>query len=198
MSLIPSGFRRVSHVRGSNVPLALQRPESRARMESRIQVAAAAFRADGAIPREHSEYGLGISPALSWTPVAGARSYAIIMEDPDAEDPKPVVHWVAWNIPEGTTQLPAGLQECDRLSGDSLQGLMQGANSHGSVGWYGPRPPKGDRPHRSHFQLLALDRMLDLPLGATRDELLAALQGHVLASGSLIGTFAEPAGRAEP
>ena len=183
--------------RGSNVPLALQRQETRATSQQRPGVAAAAFRPGGAIPREHSEYGLGISPALSWTAVPGAQAYAIVMEDPDAANPKPVVHWVAWNIPAGTTQLPAGLQERDRLTGTTLDGMMQGATSHGSVGWYGPRPPKGDRPHHYHFQLLALDGMLDLPLGATRDQLLAAARGHVLATGELVGTYAEPAGGAE-
>lgn len=74
---------------------------------------------------------------------------------------------------------------------------MQGATSRGSVGWQGPRPPKGDRPHRYRFQLVALDRDLDLPLGATRDQLLAAAQGHVLATGELIGVYPEPAGGPE-
>jgi len=122
--------------------------------------------------------------------VPGAVSYAILMEDPDGAA-KPVIHWVAWNVPAGTTRLPAGLQERDRLTGGPLEGIMQGATSRGTVGWYGPRPPKGDRAHRYHFQLLALDRQLDLPLGATRDQLLAAATGHVLAKGDLVGTYAE-------
>ena len=116
------------------------------------------------------------------------------MEDPDATSPKPVIHWVMWNIPAATTALPSGLNERDRLTGGPLEGIMQGLTSRGTVGWYGPRPPKGDRPHRYHFQLLALDRTLDLPLGATRDQLLQAAAGHVLAAGELVGTYAEPAG----
>ncbi|MDX3910150.1 MAG: YbhB/YbcL family Raf kinase inhibitor-like protein [Sphingobium sp.] len=183
--------------RGSNVPLALQRPETRTFTNTRLQVSATGFGHNGAIPREHSEYGLGISPALSWTAVPHAQSYAIIMEDPDAASPNPVVHWVAWNIPPATMRLPAGLQERDRLTGQMLEGLLQGSTSHGSIGWYGPRPPKGDRSHHYHFQMLALDRMLDLPLGATRDQLLSAAQGHVLATGELIGTYAEPASAPE-
>ena len=189
----PAGPMQQQAARGSGVPLALQRPEARGR--GRFGVNADAFTADAAIPREHSEYGLGISPALSWAAVPRARSYAIVMEDPDAADPKPVVHWVAWNIPADTRRLPAGVQERDRLTGGALEGIMQGATSRGTVGWYGPRPPKGDRPHRYHFQLLALDRMLDLPLGATRDQLLAAAAGHVLATGELVGSYAEPAER---
>ena len=187
----PPGPMLEQAARGTNVPLALARPETRASGTARITVTAAAFTAGGAIPREQSEYGLGISPALSWTAVPGAVSYAILVEDPDGSA-KPVVHWVAWNIPAGTTRLPAGLQERDRLSGGALEGIMQGATGRGTVGWYGPRPPKGDRPHRYHFQLLALDRQLDLPLGATRDQLLAAAAGHVLATGELVGTYAEP------
>jgi len=189
----PAGPMLEQAARGSNVPLALTRVEARPRLGSNIAVTSYTFRSSGEIPRDHSEYGLGISPALTWSPVSGATSYAILMEDPDAADPKPVVHWVAWNIPAGSTALPTGLQERDRLSGGPLQGIMQGMTSHGSIGWYGPRPPKGDRPHHYHFQLLALDRMLDLPLGATRDQVLTAAAGHVVATGELIGTYAEPA-----
>lgn len=114
-----------------------------------------------------------------------------MVEDPDGSA-KPVVHWVAWNVPAGTTRLPKGLQERDRLSGGPLEGIMQGASGRGTVGWYGPRPPKGDKPHHYHFQVLALDNQLDLPLGATRDQLLAAAAGHVIATGDLVGTYAEP------
>lgn len=187
----PPGPMLEQAARGSNVPLALQRPETQARGAARLTVGSAGFVADGAIPRDHSEYGLGISPALNWSAVLDAVSYAILVEDPDGSA-KPVVHWVAWNVPAGTTQLPSGLQERDRLSGGSLEGIMQGASGRGTVGWYGPRPPKGDTPHHYHFQVLALDRQLDLPLGATRDQLLAAAAGHVIATGELVGTYNEP------
>ena len=83
-------------------------------------------------------------------------------------------------------------KERDRLSGGSLAGIMQGASGRGTVGWYGPRPPKGNKPHHYHFQVLALDRQLDLPLGATRDQLLTAAAGHVIATGDLVGTYSEP------
>ncbi|WP_066781101.1 YbhB/YbcL family Raf kinase inhibitor-like protein [Sphingomonas sp. CCH5-D11] len=189
----PAGPMQQQAALGRNVPLALQRPETRAAGTQRLAVTSTAFRAGAAIPREHSEYGLGISPALAWTAVPGVQSYAIVMEDPDGSA-KPVVHWVAWNIPATTTALPAGLNERDRLTGGALDGIMQGATTRGTLGWYGPRPPKGDKPHRYRFQLLALDRKLDLPLGATRDQLLAAAAGHVLATGELEGSYAEPAG----
>ncbi|QNE32943.1 YbhB/YbcL family Raf kinase inhibitor-like protein [Sphingomonas sp. NBWT7] len=187
----PAGPMLEQAARGTNVPLALARPEARATGSARLTVSADGFGPNGAIPREQSEYGLGISPALRWTAVPGAASYAIVVEDPDGSA-KPVIHWVAWNLPATTTSLPAGLQERDRLNGGALEGVMQGATSRGTVGWYGPRPPKGDRPHRYHFQVLALDRQLDLPPGATRDQLLAAAAGHVVTTGDLVGTYAEP------
>ena len=187
----PPGPMLEQAARGTNVPLALTRPETRPSGSARINVNAVAFAANGAIPREHSEYGLGISPALSWSAVPNVASYAIVVEDPDGSA-KPVIHWVAWNVPAGTTQLPSGLQERDRLNGGPLEGIMQGASGRGTVGWYGPRPPKGDKPHHYQFQVLALDRKLDLPLGATRDQLLTAAAGHVIATGDLVGTYSEP------
>ncbi len=187
----PPGPMLEQAARGTNVPLALTRPGTRASGSARLTVGAAAFAANGAIPRQNSEYGLGISPALNWSAVPNAVTYAILVEDPDGSA-KPVVHWVAWNVPGSTTRLPEGLQERDRLNGRTLEGIMQGASGRGTVGWYGPRPPKGDNPHHYHFQVLALDRQLDLPLGATRDQLLAAAAGHVITTGDLVGTYAEP------
>ncbi|RYI88541.1 MAG: YbhB/YbcL family Raf kinase inhibitor-like protein [Acetobacteraceae bacterium] len=169
------------------VPLAKDRPETAAASATAIQVSSPSFGPGEAIPPKHSEYADGVSPRLSWTPVANAKSYVLIAEDPDAKPITPFVHWVAWNIPAHVTTLPEGLQEQDRLTEPA--GLMQGATSRGSVGYYGPRPPVGDPPHRYHFQVLALDTMLALPLGAGRDEVLAALKGRVIAKGELVGTY---------
>ena len=69
--------------------------------------------------------------------------------------------------------------------------MLQGRTTRGSVGYYGPRPPVGDPPHHYHFQVFALDTMLDVPLGADRDQVLDAMQGHVLAKGELVGTYAQ-------
>ena len=109
----------------------------------------------------------------------------IVVEDPDSKLITPFVHWLAWNIPAGTTSLGEGLQE--RLT--QPDGVLQGPTSRSSSGWYGPRPPMGDAPHHYHFQVLALDTMLDLPLGADRDQVLAAARGHVVARGRLVGTY---------
>jgi Raf kinase inhibitor-like YbhB/YbcL family protein len=183
----PPGQMQAQAARGTNVPLALARPETRA--DKRIEVKSATIR--GEIPAIHSEYADGISPEITWNGVDGARSYALVMEDPDATTVKPFVHWVAWNIPPDTTALPEGLQEQPRLT--AMHGLLQGRTSRGSVGYFGPRPPVGDPPHHYHFQVFALDTTLDVPPGAERDKVIAAMQGHVLAAGELVGTYQQTA-----
>lgn len=185
----PAGPMRAQMSQGTNVTLALQRPETQAPGEAAaIQVSSPAFEPNAPIPMAHTGYGEGVSPPLAWSTVPNARSYAIVMEDPDSRS-SPGVHWVAWNIPASVTRLPSGLPEQDRLVGAGLDGMMQGPVTYGSTGYDGPRPPVGDPPHRVHIQVLAIDRMLDAPLGATRDELLASMRGHVLARGELVGTM---------
>ena len=139
------------------------------------------------LPEKHSEYADGVSPPLSWSVVEGALSYAIVMEDPDSKPITPFVHWVAWNIPPTVTSLPEGLQEQPRLT--EPEGVLQGRNSRGSHGYFGPRPPVGDVPQHYHFQILALDALLDIPPTADRDEMLAAADGHVVAKGELVGKY---------
>lgn len=173
--------------RGVGVPLALERDETTA--EASLDVTSASFEDGATIPQRHSEYADGLSPQLSWTAVDGALSYAIIMEDPDAKPITPFVHWVAWNIPGTLTELPDGLQEQARLL--EPEGVMQGLNSAGRHGYMGPKPPVGDPAHHYHFQVLALDTLLDLPATADRDDLLAAVEGHVLAKGEHMGTYAQ-------
>ena len=181
----PAGPLKTQAGKGIGVPLALQRKETGSK--GGVTVESPAIQPGSAIPAKHSEYKDGLSPPLSWTAIPGARSYAIVMEDPDAKPITPFVHWVAWNIPGNVTSLPEGLQEQMRLT--VPHGLMQGKTSRGSVGYYGPRPPVGDPPHHYHFQVLALDTLLDLPPGADRDQLLAAAKGHVIAKGELVGTY---------
>ncbi len=166
---------------GVGVPLAIQRVGVGAKMRVHVPTA------DGRLPRKHSEYYEGVSPRLTWSSVTGAKSYVVIMEDPDSRPITPFVHWLAWNIPTNYRHLPRGLQEQERL--EEPEGVLQGRTSRGSVGYFGPRPPVGDPPHRYHFQVFALDTMLDVPPGAERDVLLSAMSGHVLAAGEFIGTY---------
>lgn len=157
-----------------------------------LEVKSAAFAADQMIPAINSAYDQNASVPLTWSegPV-GTQSYAILMEDPDAKiTPLPVVHWVVWNIPAGTLTLREGLLPMEKLK--EPEGLRQGANANGVPGYAGPRPPEGDPAHRYFVQVFALDKMLDLPLGASRAEILGACEGHVLATGVLQGKFARP------
>jgi Raf kinase inhibitor-like YbhB/YbcL family protein len=142
--------------------------------------------AAGRIERKYSEYYDGVAPRVFWATVKGAKSYALIMEDPDAKPIRPFVHWVAWNIPANYNHVPEGLQEQERVT-DPL--LLQGRTSRGSAGYFGPRPPVGDPPHHYHFQVFALDTKLDVPPGAERDDVLKAMSGHVLAAGEVVGTY---------
>jgi Raf kinase inhibitor-like YbhB/YbcL family protein len=167
------------------VPLALTRVAA----TGALQVTSGGFRAGAAMPAKYSEYADGVSPPLAWSAVPGAKSYAVIMEDPDAPQ-KPFVHWLAWNIPANVTSLPEGVQEQPRLT--EPDGVLQGRNTRGSSGYYGPRPPVGDAAHHYHFQVFALDTVLALPFGADRDELVKALEGHVLGKGEVIGRYAQP------
>jgi Raf kinase inhibitor-like YbhB/YbcL family protein len=163
--------------------LATARAETRA--EASFTVSSPAFAASAAIPLRHSAYGNGVSPELRWSGLPeGTRSLALMMEDPDATSARPFVHWLAWNIDPASGGLPEGVAP-------NATGFVQGRNNRRSNGYFGPRPP-GSRPHHYHFQLFALDTRLDLAAGADREALLAAMNGHVLARGDLIGLFGKP------
>jgi Raf kinase inhibitor-like YbhB/YbcL family protein len=158
-----------------------------------LVVSSTAFRQGEVIPVLYSSYDQNASPPLGWTEGPhGTQSYAILTEDPDASTtPLPVVHWVVWNIPASVTALREGLESLDRLK--DPMGLRQGPNTaSGNVGYKGPRPPEGDPPHHYHFEVFALDKMLDLHAGANREDLVQAMSGHVLAKGELIGLFKRP------
>ena len=182
----PAGPMQQQAQRGNNVPLALVRAQSKG--NTPLAVRSPAFAGGAPMPAKYSEYADGVSPPLAWAAVEGAKSYAIIAEDPDAPQ-KPFVHWLAWNIPSSVTTLPEGLQEQPRLT--EPEGVLQGRNTRGSLGYYGPRPPVGDPAHRYHFQIFALDTTLALPFGADRDQLLQAIQGHILAKSEVVGRYAQ-------
>lgn len=172
--------------RPSGQTLALARPETAS--SARLTVTSTTFSPNGALPLEASAYGDDQSPAIRWTGLPdGATHLALLMEDPDAQAGHPFVHWVAWNIPASITELPEGLSKDLQLA--DPKSMRQGRNTRGSVGYFGPRPPIGDKPHHYHFQLFALSAPLDLKLGANREDLLAALAGKVIARGEVVGNY---------
>src|SRR5690242_10847803 len=107
-----------------------------------LTVSSTAFKAGQPIPQEYTDYGKRRSIPLSWSdPPPGTRSLAIVMDDPDARSERPFVHWLIYNIPPDTKSLEAGLPTTPRL--DAPKGALQGRNSTRSLGYFGPRPPKG-------------------------------------------------------
>jgi Raf kinase inhibitor-like YbhB/YbcL family protein len=148
-----------------------------------FKISSPAFKNGESIPPVFSCKGHDISPALTWTdPPAGTQSFALIMDDPDA----PVgiwVHWVIFNIPASTRDLKEGTPTDPQLS----DGSLQGKTSAGSNGYHGPCPPSGT--HRYFFKLYALDTKLSLSSTADKKQLLAAMEGHILANAELMGTF---------
>lgn len=148
-----------------------------------IQVSSPAFQQAGMIPRQYTGTGQDISPPLHWEPIpAGTQSFALICDDPDAPGGT-WVHWVIWNIPPQAK----GLAEKIPADPSLPDGCKQGLNDFQRYGYGGPAPPSGT--HRYCFKVYALDAQLDLPTGATKADLLKAMQGHILAQGTLMGKY---------
>lgn len=154
---------------------------------ARVELRSSVFPPNGTIPLRYSAYGDNLSPPLQWTAVPGAKAWALILEDPDAPRAEPFLHWMIWNIPGDVTSLPENLSKAQRL--DQPQGAIQARNDSNSIGYFGPRPPAGDRPHRYHFQLFALGEPLQFGPDARLQEVVNALKGDVIAQGELIGLY---------
>ena len=138
--------------------------------------------ADGSnIPVKYTCQGENLSPALSWAQApAGTASLALIMYDPDAT----FTHWVVFNLPKDSSGLPEGVTKDTVLEGGTLQGNT-GARR---IGYVGPCPPKG-APHHYIFTLYALDISLSLDAGATKDQVLQAMEGHIVGQTQLVGLY---------
>ena len=149
---------------------------------AKIRVTSSAFEHGASIPARHTCDGADESPPLAWEAgPARTASYALIMDDPDAPAGT-WVHWVAWNLPG--TALPAGVAKTAELA----DGTRQGKNSWPKVGYGGPCPPSGQ--HHYSFRVYALDEQLALVPSTDADDLRAAMRGHVLAEGELVGVYA--------
>ena len=141
--------------------------------------------ADGSpIPSKYTCDGNDVSPPLNWSGVPqGTKSLALICDDPDAPAGT-WVHWVLYDIPATTDELPAGVPATETLS----SGARQGLNDFRRVGYGGPCPPRGN-PHRYFFRLYALAARLDLKTRATKADVVRAMQGHLLAEAQLMGKY---------
>lgn len=149
-----------------------------------IELTSKAFKAGEMIPKRYTGDGEDQSPPLSWSqPPSGTESFALICDDPDA--PRGTwVHWVLFNLSPGARGLVENVPDSPELP----SGAKQGKNDFGAVGYGGPAPPKG-KPHRYFFKLYALANTLDLPAGAMKADLDAAMAGKILDQGQLMGTY---------
>ncbi|MFW6132893.1 MAG: YbhB/YbcL family Raf kinase inhibitor-like protein [Planctomycetota bacterium] len=147
-----------------------------------------AFEHGEAIPAEYTADGADVSPPLAWRNVPqDARELALIMEDPDAPRPDPWVHWVIYRVDASADGLPRAVPRRKAL--ENPPGALQGRNSRArdNIGYRGPAPPSGT--HRYFFRLYALDAPLSAGPGLTADELRRAMDGHVIATATLMGTY---------
>lgn len=149
----------------------------------------APFDNGSSMPVQYSADGDNASPKLEWSGAPeGTQSFVLIMDDPDAKKPKPFVHWIVYDLPADVASLREGLPTDPTLP--DPKGAKQGTNSLGATGYFGPKPPVEDPAHNYHFQLFALDvSSLGLDPGAKREDVLAAMEGHVLAEGEIVGKF---------
>jgi len=147
-------------------------------------ISSSSFSGGGAIPKSYTCDGADTSPELHWTAApAGTQSFALIADDPDA----PVgtwTHWVFFDLPAATTSLSEGVAKVDEVP----SGGRQGRNDFRRIGYGGPCPPPG-KPHRYFFRLYALDKMLNLKPGVSKQEVEAAMQGHILGKAEFMGKY---------
>jgi Raf kinase inhibitor-like YbhB/YbcL family protein len=148
-----------------------------------IKVTSSAFQEGGMIPPKYTCDGEDVSPPLEWDGIPDeAQSIALISDDPDA----PMgtwVHWVLYNLPADARGLEEGIPANEVLT----NGAKQGTTDFGRVGYGGPCPPGGT--HRYFFKVYALDAQVEPAPAATKEQLLKAIQGHILAEGQLMGKY---------
>ena len=149
-----------------------------------IELTSTAFQEGEGIPKQYTGDGGDLSPPLRWNDSpSGTKSLALICEDPDA--PRGTfTHWLLFNLPAGLRELAEGVAP-EPTRGD---GSAQGTNDFRKIGYGGPAPPPG-KPHRYVFTVYALDDRPDVKPGATKDQVLSAMKGHILGRGQLTGKY---------
>jgi Raf kinase inhibitor-like YbhB/YbcL family protein len=153
-------------------------------VETTLSLSSTAFKEGDRIPIKYTCDEQDISPPLAWNePPQKTQTYALIVDDPDA--PSGIfTHWILFNLPANVCQISEGIPPQMQLQ----DGTIQGKNDFGRTGYSGPCPPSGPA-HRYRFILYALDNKLDLNSSATKEQLLNAIRGHIIAESQLIGTY---------
>ena len=175
------------NVRAGHAKLTIVNPDLEVGTSS-LELSSPAFANGARLPERFTADGDGVSPPLVWRdPPEGTSSLALIVEDPDAPAPYPLVHAVVWNIPTAENRLAEGAIVRD--GSGAPDGSDVGRNSYLSEGWLPPDPPTGHGNHDYVFQLFALRHTPVLDANPGRDALVKALQGNVVAAGLLVGTY---------
>jgi hypothetical protein len=156
-----------------------------------MQLTSPAFKQGGEIPAHYTSDGENVSPKLNWQNAPdNTKAFVLIVHDPDAPRPGGFTHWVLYNIPAQTKHLDENIPHEGEIPGVGVQGK----NDAGTIGYMGPAPPSGT--HRYFFRLYAIDKTLDLPPGATPQQVMNAIKGHILAETELMGTYEKKSERA--
>jgi Raf kinase inhibitor-like YbhB/YbcL family protein len=149
---------------------------------SEFRIESVAFKNSENIPEDFTAHGKNISPPLKWDGVPRhAQELALICEDPDAPKNPPFVHWVVYHIPVETKQIDENASEYSNGT------LVLGKNSAGEETYIGPNPSENSGNHRYYFRLFALDSPVNLKKGASADELMEAMRGHIIAEADVMG-----------
>jgi len=149
-----------------------------------FELRSSAFQQNLSIPTKYTCDGANVSAPLSWRDAPRAtKSVALIVDDPDAPTGI-LVHWVLYDLPAGSHALGEAIPNQETLG----NGAKRGVNDFGKIGYVGPCPPQG-LAHRYFFKLYALDRMTELKPRATKEQLLDAMNKHILAEAELVGTY---------
>jgi Raf kinase inhibitor-like YbhB/YbcL family protein len=145
-----------------------------------MEVTSEAFKTGQPIPNKYTRDDGNVSPPLTWKGAPSeTREYVVICEDPDAPGYQPWIHWLVWGIPGENNSIAEG----------DASSFKEGKNSNGEIEYTGPMPPPGHGEHHYHFKVFALDEPLRLKRGANRDEVLKAMEGHVIDQGEIVGVY---------
>ena len=155
-----------------------------------LAITSSAFAEGAAIPVRYTADGDKLSPPLAWTGVPeGAQGVVLVIEDPDAPAPTPLVHTLAWALKGEDGELAEGALKSPGSGGEALS---LGRNSFLGAEYLPPDPPPGHGPHRYCFQVFALDRAPELSGKPVRTQVAHAMKGHIIAKGLLVGTYERP------
>ena len=150
-----------------------------------FEIESLSFKDGSPMDKKHALKTGNEPPVLSWKHVPkNTKTLVLIVDDPDAPTKDPWVHWVVYNIPDTETGLIKPLERTPELP----NGTRQGMNTFNKIGYDGPHPPEGEN-HRYFFRLYALDEELPIPPGKSKDEVILAMENHIIGKAHLVGTF---------